>query len=226
MPKNESLIQPPSHCPQCGRRLAYRDLVPVFSWLFLRGRCRTCQKKIPVFYPIMELITGLLFVLMLDRFGFSGELLVALALVSMLVIITISDIHYMMIPDKVLLVFSIVFIGLRLAHPLTPWWDSLLGAAVGLFLLLLIAIVSRGGMGGGDIKLYAVLGWVLGTKLVILSLIFASFYGTLFGCIGLLSGTLKRGKPIAFGLFIALGTLTAYLYGNSLIQAYMNWIYQ
>ncbi len=106
VPKKESLIKPPSHCPQCGRRLAYRDLVPVFSWLFLKGQCRTCKAPIPAFYPIMELATGLLFVLMLWRFGLSGELFVALALVSLLIIITITDLKYMLIPDKILLFFS------------------------------------------------------------------------------------------------------------------------
>jgi leader peptidase (prepilin peptidase) / N-methyltransferase len=225
VPKNESLIQPPSHCPQCGRRLAYRDLVPVFSWFFLRGRCRYCQLKVPVFYPIMELMTGLLFVLMFWRFGFSGELLVALALVSLLVIITISDLNYMLIPDRILLFFSILFIGLRVWQPLHPWWESLLGAGLGFLLPLIIAIISRGGMGGGDIKLFAVLGWIIGIKLILLSLVLASLYGTFYGIVGFSTGKVKRGKPIAFGLFIALGTLTAYLFGNSLIQTYMNWIF-
>ena len=172
----------------------------------------------------MELITGVLFMAMFWRFGLSGELLVALALVSLLVIISISDLHYMIIPDKILLIFSVIFIGLRLWQPLTPWWDSLAGAAVGFSLLLLIAILSRGGMGGGDIKLFAVLGFVIGTKLVILTLVFASLYGMLFGIIGLAIGKIKRGKPFAFGVFIALGALTAYCFGHTILNSYMNWI--
>jgi leader peptidase (prepilin peptidase) / N-methyltransferase len=182
--------------------------------------------KIPVFYPIMELTTGLLFVLMFWRFGFSGELLVALALVSLLVIITVSDLNYMIIPDRILLVFSIIFIALRIWQPLDPWWDSVLGAGIGFLLLLIIAILSRGGMGGGDIKLFTVLGWVIGMKLILLSLVLASLYGTLYGIAGVTTGKVKRGKPIAFGLFIALGTLTAYFFGNTLIQTYMNWIFR
>ncbi|MBM7680506.1 prepilin signal peptidase PulO-like enzyme (type II secretory pathway) [Pullulanibacillus pueri] len=172
----------------------------------------------------MELITGLLFVGMLWRFGFSGELIVALAFVSLLVIISISDIHYMIIPDKILILFAALFIGLRLWQPLTPWWDSLIGALIGFGLLLTIALVSRGGMGGGDIKLFAVLGWVLGTKLVLLSLVFASFYGLIFGMIGLMTGHVQRGKPFAFGVFIALGALTAYMFGDILFDSYIKWM--
>lgn len=172
----------------------------------------------------MELITGLLFAAMLWHFGLSKELFVALALVSLLVITTISDLHYMLIPDKILVVFAVVFLGLRLWQPLSPWWSSLLGAGVGFFLLLLIAMVSRGGMGGGDIKLFAVLGWVLGTKLIVLTLVLASLYGTIIGVIGMLTHRLQLGKPIPFGVFIALGALTTYMFGDSLIQTYMHWI--
>lgn len=135
-------------------------------------------------------------------------------------IIFVSDVTYMVIPDKVLLFFTGLFLLERIFIPLEPWWDSIAGAAVGFFILLLIAVVSKGGMGGGDIKLFALLGIVVGIKIVLLSFFIATLYGALFGVIGLITGKLKRKNPIPFGPFIAAGTLTAYFYGDLILRNY------
>ena len=127
----------------------------------------------------------------------------------------------MLIPDKILVVFAGIFLVERIFIPLTPWWDSLLGAVIGFSLLLLIAIVSKGGMGGGDIKLFAVLGLVVGTKTVLLSFFLATFYGAFFGLIGMLFNKVKKRKPIPFGPFIAIGTLTAYYFYEDIIRMYL-----
>ena len=136
--------------------------MPVFSYVFLKGKCRGCGTKIHWVYPVMELATGLLFAFAYYQLGFTLELVVALLFISLLVIITVSDIAYMLIPDKILLFFLIPLIVLRVFEPLSPWWDSIVGAVVGFGVLFLIAIVSKGGMGGGDIKLFFVIGLVLG----------------------------------------------------------------
>ena len=223
VPNNESIMNPPrSYCPTCKRNLTLIDLIPVFSYLFLRGKCRGCQKKISALYPLIEFSTGVLFVLAYWLLGWALELIVALVFISLLIIIFISDIRYMIIPDKVLLFFAPIILVLRLfVAPLSPWWDALLGAVVGFGILLLIAVVSRGGMGGGDIKLYGVLGLVLGVKGVLLSLFFASFFGAIFGLVGMLAGRVKRGKPIPFGPYIVLGSLTAYFWGESILAWYV-----
>ena len=130
----------------------------------------------------------------------------------------------MLIPDKILLVFAGIFLIERIFIPLTPWWDSLLGAGIGFVLLLLIAIVSKGGMGGGDIKLFAVIGFVVGTKVMLLSFMLSTLYGALFGIIGLLIKVFKRGDAIPFGPFIAAGTLTAYYYYEEIIQYYLQFL--
>lgn len=154
IPKNESIITPPSHCPNCQRRLTAIDLVPVFSYICLRGKCRTCEAKISPIYVVSELATGLLFAFSYIQLGLSIELAIALFFISLLAIIVVSDLKYMIIPDKVLLFFLPLLILGRFVSPIEPWWDAFLGGAVGFGILLLIAVISKGGMGGGDIKLF------------------------------------------------------------------------
>lgn len=221
VPKKESIISPPSHCTICDRRLTAVDLIPIFSFLFLRGRCRKCATKISPIYPIMEFMTGVLFALSFYTLGFSVELVVALLFVSMLVIITVSDIAYMLIPNKILLPFAIAIAMLRLVSPLTPWWDSFLGAAVGFLVLLLIAIVSKGGMGGGDIKLFFVIGLVLGTKLTLFTLFLAALFGSIVGIIYLRRTRQGRKTPVPFGPSIAVAAVISYFYGNALVGWYL-----
>lgn len=221
IPKKESIAYPPSHCTKCNRQLTALDLVPVFSYLFLRGKCRSCGEKIHWVYPLMEAVTGILFALSFWHFGFTPELIIAILFVSMLVIITVSDIAYMLIPDKVLLPFGIALLVLRFFIPLDPWWDSLLGAAAGFLILLLISVVSRGGMGGGDIKLFFVIGLVLGTAGTLMTLFFASLIGAVVGIIILRKTGQGRKTPIPFGPSIAAGAVIVYLYGDWLLNWYM-----
>ncbi|WP_341960828.1 prepilin peptidase [Planococcus maritimus] len=222
VPKNESIAYPPSHCTNCDRRLTALDLVPVFSYMFLKGQCRTCGSKIHWVYPLMEAITAVLFTTVFLKFGFTPELIIGLLFVSMLVIITVSDIAYMLIPDKVLLPFGLVLLVLRLIVPLDPWWDSLVGAAVGFSVLLLIAVLSKGGMGGGDIKLFLVIGLVLGTAGSLLTLFLASFIGAIAGIIILRVRKQGRKTPIPFGPSIALSATLVYLWGEQFIGWYVN----
>ena len=221
IPEKQSLVKPRSHCPKCKRTLTTLDLIPVFSYLLLRGKCRGCGSKIPAFYPIMELSTGLLFMLAFYTYGFTGELFVALTLISLLVIIFVSDFVYMVIPDKVLLFFIPLIVIERIFIPLHPWWDPLVGAVVGFSLLFLIALISKGGMGGGDIKLFFVLGLALGLKLTLLAFFLATLVGAVYGVIGMIVGRFKKRQQIPFGPFIAIGALLSYFYGNSIIEWYL-----
>jgi leader peptidase (prepilin peptidase)/N-methyltransferase len=188
------------------------------------GKCRGCQSRISPIYPTIELLTGVLFALAPVFVGWSGELIVALTLISLFIIITVSDIHYMIIPDKVLLVFTGLFLFERILWPLSPWWDSLVGAAVGFILLLLIAFVSKGGMGGGDIKLFCLIGFVLGLKLLLLSFFLSTLYGAIFGILAMLFRLVKKRQPIPFGPFIVAGTLTSYFWGQQLIDLYIQFL--
>ncbi|WP_438298193.1 prepilin peptidase [Sporosarcina sp. FA15] len=225
VPKKESIVSPPSHCTTCDRKLGVLDLVPVFSYIFLKGKCRRCGSKISPIYPFMEFVTGVLFALSFYMLGFSSELVVAILFMSLLVIITVSDIAYMLIPNKVLLPFAIVLIGLRLIIPLEPWWDSFLGAIVGFGVLYLIAVVSKGGMGGGDIKLFFVIGLVLGTTNTLVTLFLAAFIGSIVGLIVLKRTGQGRKTPIPFGPSIAVAAVISYFWGADFVAWYGNLFY-
>ena len=224
VPINKSFTSRRSACPSCGGTLSPLELIPVVSYVIQGGKCRGCDARISSLYPVVELLTGILFAVAPLFLGWTSELWMAWSLISLLMIIFVSDMAYMLIPDKILLFFAVVFLFLRVFYPLSPWWDSLIGAAVGFGLLLLIAVVSKGGMGGGDIKLFGVLGFALGVKLVLLSFLFATFYGAFLGIIGILTGMVKKKTAIPFGPYIVFGTLTAYFWGESILQWYLQFL--
>ncbi|WP_102263739.1 prepilin peptidase [Mesobacillus jeotgali] len=224
VPEGKSIVAPRSSCPKCGHQLTAFELVPVLSYVFQKGKCRQCKVGISPVYPLFELLTGVLFAGAFFLIGWDFELVIALTLISLFIIITVSDFAYMIIPDKILIVFAVIFAALRIYHPLTPWWDSFVGASAGFVLLLLIAFVSKGGMGGGDIKLFALIGFAVGFKTMLLAFFFSTFFGAFFGILGLITGMVKRKQPIPFGPFIAIGTLVAYFFGEQIIDWYLNFL--
>ncbi|WNF25254.1 prepilin peptidase [Mesobacillus jeotgali] len=224
VPEGKSIVAPRSSCPKCGHQLTAFELIPVLSYVFQKGKCRQCKVGISPVYPLFELLTGVLFAGAFFLIGWDFELVIALTLISLFMIITVSDLAYMIIPDKVLIVFAIIFAALRIYQPLTPWWDSLIGATAGFVLLLLIAFASKGGMGGGDIKLFALIGFAVGFKTMLLAFFFSTFFGAFFGIIGLITGMVKRKQAIPFGPFIAIGTLVAYFFGERIIDWYLNFL--
>lgn len=222
VPKKESIVRPPSHCTSCDKRLTGIELIPVISYLMQGGKCRNCKVRISPVYLITEFVTGALFAFAYSQLGFTWELAVALLFISLLVIINVSDIAYMLIPDKILLFFLPLLIIGRLLSPLEPWWDMLVGAAVGFCILLLIAILSKGGMGGGDIKLFFLIGLVLGTLNTLLTLFIAAVIGMIVGIIVLTARGQGRKTPIPFGPSIAVAAVIVYFYGDQLIDFYLN----
>lgn len=221
VPKKESIIKPGSHCPSCEAPLKWRDLIPVFSYVFSLGRCRSCNEKISPLYLLGELTTLILFLLIPIQLGFQLEMLIAYPLMMILVVVLISDLKYQIIPDRIIYPGIVLMFILRIfVHPL-GFWDYIIGAFVGGVLLFIIAIISRGGMGGGDIKLFFLLGLALGWQGTLLTLLIAVFAGTLVGVILLLSGKVKRGEPIAFGPYIVVGAIIAYFWGAEIISWYV-----
>nr|WP_216367423.1 A24 family peptidase [Anoxybacillus sp. EFIL] len=222
VPKGESIVAPRSHCPHCKRTLTALELIPVVSYLLQKGKCRACSARISFVYPLIELSTAILFTLAPLFVGWSAEVAVSWTLISLFVIIFVSDVHYMVIPNRVLLFFTPLLLVERLwIAPLTPWWDSLLGSVVGFMILFVIAVVSKGGMGGGDIKLFALIGLALGAKLTVLAFFLSTLVGTIFGLIGMALGRVKRGEPMPFGPAIVVGTLIAYFFGETIIHVYV-----
>lgn len=212
--EKQSIMSPRSHCPNCQHRLRPRELIPVVSYILQKGRCRHCQTSISIKYPLFELLTACLFTVSPVVVGWSKELLVALLLISLVVIVTISDLHKMVIPNRVLLFFGIAIFVVRLIVLTRPWWDAYVGALLGFGLLYVIAVISKGGMGGGDIKLFFVLGLFVGVKGIVLTLFLAAFFGMLYGFILIELKKEKRKQPIPFAPFIGLAVLLSFAFGE------------
>lgn len=224
IPAGKSVVFPPSQCASCGKRLGVMELVPVLSYFYLRGRCRSCGVPISWHYPLVELITGLLFVMTWLRFGWSWETIAGWVIVSILIVVTVTDLRHGIIPNKVIIA------GFVMGMPLTAFqsWEALklgglafLGA--GLFMLA-VAEISRGGMGGGDVKLSALMGLFLGPSGVVIALFLAFLAGGLVGAMLLITGVKKRKDPIPFGPFLAAGGLVALLWAERVAGWYWGFL--
>ena len=220
----QSIVTPRSHCPNCQHTLSASELIPVVSYLLQKGSCRHCHAKISAKYPLFEIVTASLFTISPVLVGWSKELLIVLLLISLVVIVTISDLYKMLIPNQVLLFFTLVTIVVRFFIPMLPWWDAYAGALLGFVILFLIAIVSKGGMGGGDIKYFGVLGFFLGMKGIVLTLVLAAFLGAIFGLVFMMLKKIQRKQPMPFAPFIGTAALISYFFGEDIWHAYLKFV--
>lgn len=221
IPRGESVAFPPSRCMHCGHRLHAIDLIPVLSYLMLRGRCRYCRGRISPAYPAGEMAAAAAYAVTAWRVGPDAELAAGLVLASVLIASAHSDLRTMLIPDKI--VFSGLVAGIAarlLSHPL-PWWEYALGAVLGGGLMFLLAAVSRGGMGGGDIKLWTFIGLMLGVRLTLAAVFAAGLLGSLYGAGLMMAGKYRRRMQVPFAPFIAAGTLPVYWFGEQWIGWYL-----
>lgn len=212
-----------SYCPKCGAELKWYHNIPVFSYLFLKGRCAFCKEKISPRYPLVELLNAGLWVANYFVFGFGWNLLIWDVVVSTLVAMAFVDID----TKEILYTFMIV-IGLAgVASFFVPqevavvWWERLLGMVVVSVPMLVLALLT-GGMGGGDIKLYAAIGLLLGWKLTIVSAIFAIVAGGVGAVVLMILKKAKKGSEMPFGPYIALGTVLAGYFGNDVLGWYLS----
>lgn len=211
-----------SVCPNCKTTLQARDLFPVFSFLSTMGKCRYCSARISTQYVIVELATAFLFILIYVRFyPLSVEMIAALLVLSLAVIVTITDLRYMRIPNAILLFFAILFVLIRLfIDPLEPWWSPFLAAAISYIILYFILRASGGGIGGGDVKFFAVLGLAFGMWDLLLVFFLSTFFGTLIGLLALVNGRLKTGQAFPFAPSIALAVVIVLLFGDAIWRFY------
>ena len=226
MPKDESVVFPPSHCPNCSYQIRWYDNIPLFSYLFLRGKCRGCGNHISVQYPLVELLNGVVTLLLYLRFGPTLAFAALLLLCSALVVITFIDIEHQIIPDEISL--SGIVVGFILSFFLkgNTWLTSLLGILLGGGSLLLVAysyqrLTGKDGMGGGDIKLLAMLGAFLGWKAVPFIIFTGSLVGSLVGISMMLFQKKDSKLAIPFGPYLAFGAVLYIFYGKSLIRWYL-----
>ncbi|WP_099158759.1 prepilin peptidase [Virgibacillus ndiopensis] len=222
VPKRLPFTNDRSICPQCNHILSWFELIPVLSYLLQGGKCHHCKGKISLIYPLVELLTGFLFALSYVTIGLTSELVIALLFVSMLMILFVSDSKYMIIPDNVLLFFLPLFIIIRFMQPLDPWWSAILGAVIGFVIIASVIFISRGGMGAGDMKLFGVLGIVLGIKNVLLVFFLSCMFGAIVGILLILFKVIDRKQPVPFGPYIIIAALVSYYYGDSLLDWYFN----
>jgi len=228
VPRKESVVRPPSHCPQCGTPISPRDNVPVVSWLLLRGKCRHCGNPIPVRYPLVEAAGGVLFAAVALRFGMDWALPAYLVLTAALLAISIIDLEHFIVPDRItapLTVSSLVLLGVAAGADgdWSRYGRSLLGGLAFFAFLLLLNIINPRGMGMGDVKLAfslgLFLGW-LGWGQVFLGGFLSFLLGAVVGVALIATKVKTRKDHVPFGPFLATGTLITILWAAPILRWY------
>ena len=230
VPLGISIAKGFSACPSCSARLTAVDLVPIFSYAVLRGKCRHCGVRISPMYPLAETATGVLFLLLYFRFGLGCDLLIYAALVSLLIVIALIDFKHMIIPNGLVVAGLVLGAGKLALSIFTDlfgsWTLYAIGFAAGALPLLLIAlfcawVLKKEAIGGGDIKLMAFAGLVIGWQLVIPAYLIGIIIGALAGVLLMATGKKKRGDEIPFGPFLCLGILVSVFFGYDIIRWYL-----
>ena len=229
IPENKSIVNPPSHCYNCNTRLKPLDLVPILSWSLLRGKCRYCGQKISPRYALVELLTGILFVLVYKVYGYNTITLYYLLLVSLLVIITFIDLDHYIIPDELIIFGSIGALIFNILGQGISIKDGLLGGLIcggGMLVLihLIELLIKKEAMGGGDIKLFGMVGLFLGIKLGMITILLSVYVGAIYGVGSIIYSKMKQkeyNSIIPYGPFISVGALISILYGTNIINWYI-----
>lgn len=216
-PLNESIIKPRSHCPKCNHVLSWYELIPLISYFIQKGKCRNCHKKIAKEYPLIELLTGLLFVLSYLIFGFSYNTLLMLIISSLLVIIFVSDFKYYVILDGPLLISGFLILIIKyLERGLNQFFIAILSGLFLFIVMILIKIIGnkifkRESLGGGDIKLAFIIGLVLNYKLGLIALILSSFFALPYALIILYK---KNIDEMPLGPFLVSSLLFVFIFSD------------
>jgi len=226
IPRNESIIYPASHCPKCRSNISPKDNIPLLSYILLKGRCRNCKSKISIQYPIVELLTGLIYLIIYLIYGLSVQSLIYIILSAALIIIAFIDLNEQIVPDVISLPGIVIGFILSFFVPYISFINSALGIVVGGGIILIIGLVGsvifkKEVMGGGDVKLAAIIGAFLGLKYIVISLFLGFFLGALAGIFLILSKIKSREDMVPFGPFIVLGSMITLLWGEKIISWYL-----
>jgi len=226
IPKNESIIFPASHCPKCSSPIKPVDNIPLLSYILLKGRCRNCGNKISTQYPIVEFLTGLIYLIICLIYGLSIQSLIYIILSSALIIIAFIDLNEQIVPDVISLPGIVIGFIISFFVPYISFINSALGVLVGGGIILIIAlggsaIFKKEAMGGGDVKLAAMIGAFLGWRYIIISLFLGFFLGALTGIILIMAKIKSREDVVPFGPFIVLGSFITLLWGEQIISWYI-----
>lgn len=222
IPAGESIVYPPSHCSNCKSNIKPYDLIPIVSYVILRGKCRYCKEKISIKSPLMELFTGIMFLSLYLKYGLTLELIKYLILFSFLIVIGCIDYN----TTDVYFSTTSTGIGIGILFLVINWYFKLpiktyfLGAIIGGIFILLIAVLT-GGMGFGDVEICILSGIYIGTKLTVLMLFLSFILGGAVGAILIISKKKSRKDYIAFGPYISIATMIAVLFGEKIINWYL-----
>jgi leader peptidase (prepilin peptidase) / N-methyltransferase len=227
MPKNESVVFPASHCTNCNYLIRWYDNLPIFSYLLLRGKCRSCGEPISMQYPLVEFLNGALTLALFLKFGPSLIFAVLFLFCSAMVVVTFIDLEHQIIPDLITLPGIVIGFFVSFFVPHFGWLNSLLGIVAGGGSLLVIAygyqlIAKKDGMGGGDIKLLAMMGAFFGWKAILFIIFAASLVGSLIGVSVMLVRKKDATLAIPFGPFLASAAILYIFYGRQIIFWYLN----
>jgi leader peptidase (prepilin peptidase)/N-methyltransferase len=225
LPRHESIVWPGSHCPACSKPIAWYDNVPILGYLMLAGRCRACSVRIPLHYPVVEALNTVGYLAILWFFGPTMAAAVYAILFSALLVVAGTDLSHKIIPNAV--TFPGIVLGLVSAATILPLGllNGLIGLLVGGGILWLLAWASpylfgKEGMGGGDIKLLAMIGAFLGWKLALMTIMIGSLVGSVVGVSLLAAQVIKREEYIPFGPFLVLGAVSALFFGTPILEWY------
>lgn len=230
IPRKESIVFPASHCPKCNHNLNWYELVPVISYILQKRKCIHCEEKISPRYAIVEAINSIMYLILFNYFSLSTDFIFYAIITSILIVITFIDLEHMEIPD--ILVISLLIVSTL--HKLVNYYlfnikfgliDSVLGLLASSLLFLLIIVLSKGGMGGGDMTLIGALGYILGLKKIALVIMLSFLYGTIISIFLLASKIKTRKDPIPFGPFIILGFFTTLFWSDKIIYWYIDKFY-
>lgn len=224
IPNDQSIAFPPSHCTSCEHRLGAMDLIPLLSFVFLRGKCRYCKSTISIKYPLVELTNALFYMLLYLKFGLTLEYISYAILSSILIIIFFIDLDHQIIPDSLVIAILVISILPIARSSFSFILSHIYGLLFGGGLFLIIAVVTNGAMGGGDIKLMGALGLFFGLNKIIFITVISFILGAVISVI-LISVKLKSRKDyIPFGPFIAVATLICIFYYMPIVNLYIKFL--
>jgi leader peptidase (prepilin peptidase)/N-methyltransferase len=226
VPKGESIVFPGSHCPHCKSPIQFYDNLPLISYLLLGGKCRNCRGTISIQYPLIEGVTALSSLFLFLKFGLSWSYLFYFVFVASLIVMTVIDLFHQIIPDVISLPGIGVGLLASLILPDLTFLNALMGMLLGGGSLFVVAtlyqwLFKREGMGGGDVKLLAMIGAFLGWKAVILTILLSSLIGSITGMIVMVAKGKDFKYAIPFGPFLSLGAVISLFYGEKIITWYL-----
>ena len=231
LPESKSIVHPRSMCPNCGALIRFYDNIPILSYVALKGKCRHCETSISFRYPVIELMSGIFAVGVFLKYGITFETAIYYAFVAALLVITFIDIDHQIIPDVITLPGIPIFFAASFALPEITAVESILGILIGGGSLFSVAwlyhlLTKKEGMGGGDIKLLAMMGAIIGWQGILFTIFVASAVGTVSGMLLMLKNRKTMKLAIPFGPFLAIGATAYIFFGPQLIAWYFNLLRQ